>query len=220
MPPSAALVATSPAEYSNPAATASPAPAGSTRAAGPAAMAAASAETTTQASGLVQRAVTACAAPPGSVEPVGRNPLARAAECPGRRVVFPVRVHAPAAGVPAMDDQRVTRGTDLSAEEQPGQPSGRLGVLGDEWDLEAACPGGEGGERDDLVAGGMGVERDRDQALTSSPPTWKNSWPTAPRLSCCPWARTGGSRSIRAPWTTSPDVYPKDPRQGTPGSRD
>ena len=64
-----------------------------------------------------------------------------------------MRVHAPAAGVLAVDYQRVTSGADLSTEKQPGQPPRRLDVLGDEGDLEVAGPVGEGGERDDLVTG-------------------------------------------------------------------
>ena len=52
---------------------------------------------------------------------------------------------------------------------------------------------GIGAGKDFKLYPGGGREWDWNETGTrhspaSSLPTWKNSWPTAPRPSCCPWA--------------------------------
>ena len=107
-----------------------------------------------------------------------------------------------------MDYQRVTRGTDLSAEEQRGQPPGRLHVLGDEGDLEAARPGGEGGERDDLVAGvpvdgGTAVHLLEQLACHAGADAfgwavWRPAWPAPSRVPPMKSANSANAAPARA----------------------
>jgi len=62
-----------------------------------------------------------------------------AARLPGQVPVLTARA---VPGVPAVDYQRAARGADLGTEEQPGQPPGRLGVLGDVPCIPAGRLGG------------------------------------------------------------------------------